>query len=344
MYSKIPSFWKTDLLTINHLASTAKAGQVRCLTYSAGNRPLWVFAYGEAEEHHPAANYNSACGGKDAACYVNRARKKPVVLLVGGIHGQETEGIAAINNMISLLETGVDLGGNRNDAVIEAARQVRLLLIPAANPDGRSHVVPESMIGCKKEDLEYWGQGTWKDGTLCKWPDCKKVHPILDAVEFLGGYFNENGVNLMHDQFFHPMAEETAALLHLMEDEFVDCALLLHGGSNSVNDLLQPDYVPIEINQAVRQLAIRCNSEAEKEGLHFNIRDLPGSPQGIAPPSFNLVCAMHHVGGAVCATFESNECLIDCPGEKQTHEKIYRGHMILFEQTFRQFAEKQMTK
>ena len=27
-------------------------------------------------------------------------------------------------------------------------------------------------------------QGTWKDKSLCGWPDCKKVHPIIEYVDF----------------------------------------------------------------------------------------------------------------------------------------------------------------
>ena len=337
----IPEYWQTDLSAVSAWAERARKASVRHLTDSAGGRPVWLFAYGEKEELHPSANYSSACGAHDVTCYLDRKQKKPVVLLVGAVHGQETEGTAALLNLISLLETGADLAGRPNSAMLEAAARVRLLIIPVMNPDGRARVKPAAMIGCTLGELRYWGQGTWLDGSPCCWPDCKKVHPIREAVAFLGGYFNDDGVNLMHDQFFHPMARETAALLELAEEEFVDCALQLHGGSNSVNDLLVTSYVPLETSEAIRQLAVRCDAAARKEGLYFTIRDLPGRESGSTPPSFNLASALHHVCGAVSSTFESNECICDEPGPKQTYEEILRGHMILFEQACRMFWEQQ---
>ena len=91
--------------------------------------------------------------------------------MVGAIHGQETEGTAALLNLISLLETGVDLQGIHNAAMLEACSRVRLLIIPVLNADGRKRVVPQAMIGKTWEEFRYWGQGTWSDGSLCEWPD-----------------------------------------------------------------------------------------------------------------------------------------------------------------------------
>ena len=42
-------------------------------------------------------------------------------------------------------------------------------------------------------------------------------------------------------------------------------------------------------------------------------------------------CALHPVCGAVSATFESNQCVIDQQGAHWTHEQIDRSHRILFE-------------
>lgn len=337
----IPEYWQTDLETVGRWAAKCSRAEVRCLTDSAGGRPVWLFAYGEKEELHPAANYNSACGAHDVTAYLDRRRKKPVILLIGAEHGQETEGTAALINLISLLETGVDLAGHPNAPLCRAAGKVRLLVIPVMNPDGRARVKPAAMIGCTNDELRYWGQGTWLDGSLCRWPDCKKVHPIREAAGFLGGYFNDDGVNLMHDQFFHPMAGETAALLQLAEQEHADCVLHLHGGTNSVNDLLYTSYVPLEINEALRELSIRCNRKAEQENNSFSVRELPGRECGETPPSFNLASAIHHVCGAVSSVFESNEGIIDAPGTQQTYSEILRGHMILFEETCRMFWERQ---
>ncbi|MBQ2956377.1 MAG: hypothetical protein IJE08_07940 [Clostridia bacterium] len=331
-----PAFWKTDLDTIEQLALTAKAAEVRKIGISAGGRPMWCFSYGEKQPITHQANYSSACGGHDKSCYVPLEGKKPVVLLLGAVHGGETEGTAAAINLISLLETGKDLIGNEYPSLIEAARKVRLVIVPVCNPDGRARVQPAAMIGCTGDELRYWMQGTWTDGSLCGWPDCKKTHPIKEKVDFLGGYFNDDGINLMHDNFFHPMAAETQALIDLCDEESADWILHLHGGSNSTNVLLQTRYVTLECQEAIHNLAMRCDetARATTDDLRFNIQDIPGKECGKTPPSFNLTSALHHVCGGVSAVFESNQCIIDQSGTHYNHEQVYRSHRILFEQCF----------
>lgn len=330
-----PDFWKTDLETIGDWARRATRAQVKSLCKSAGGRDIWAFSYGEKQKLERRANYSSACGAHDVSCYAPVEGKKPVVVLLGAVHGGETEGTAALVNLISLLETGKDLAGDEYPSLCEAASRVRLVIVPVCNVDGRARVEPASMIGCTGDELRYWMQGTWQDGSLCGWPECKKVHPIR-GTGFLGGYYNDDGINLMHDNFFHPMARETQAILDLCDDEAADWALQMHGGSNSVNDLLQPDYVTLECRQAVRELSIRCDEAARAQGLSFAVHDIPDREQGATPPSFNLTSAIHHVCGAVSATFESNQCVVDQPGEHFTHEQVYASHRILFETCFRQ--------
>lgn len=327
----VPEYWKTDLETIGEWAKRASRAQVKSLCRSAGGRDVWAFFYGDRQPMERRANYSSACGAHDRSCYAPVEGKKPVVVLLGAVHGGETEGTAALVNLISLLETGRDLAGEEYPALAAAAEKVRLVIVPVCNVDGRARVEPASMIGCTGYELRYWMQGTWKDGSLCGWPECKKQHPIREYVDFLGGYYNDDGVNLMHDNFFRPMARETQALLDLCDEEAADWVLQMHGGSNSCNDLLQPDYVTLECRQAVRELAIRCDAEARRQGLTFTVRETGGMEQGSTPPSFNLTSALHHVCGAVSATFESNQCVIDQQGAHWTHEQIYRSHRILFE-------------
>lgn len=130
----------------------------------------------------------------------------------------------------------------------------------------------------------------------------------------------------------------TQAVLNLAVEEHANCILHLHGGSNSLNDLLQTAYVPLEINEAIRRLAERCHAAAQLEGLEFTVRDVPSKETGNPPPSFNLASAAHHVCGAVSAVFESNQCISDLQGPKLSPDEVYRSHMILFEQCFRMFA------
>ncbi len=331
---QVPAFWKSDLGTVERLAQMCGA---REFGRSAGGRALFAFAFGERQVRAGSANYSSACGAHDKKAYLSQPSR--TLLLIGGEHGQETEGIAALTALISLLHSGSDFVGGENPALLSAARQMRVVIVPVANPDGRARVQPASMLGGLQDDLSYWGMGTHKDGTLYRWPQCKFVHPMRDDVGFLGGYYNDDGINLMHDNFFHPMARETQALLDLAEEEKPAIALHLHGGTNSIADLLQTAYVPRESGEAIRRLALRCDAAARQEGLYFTVRDVPEKESGDTPPSFNLPSAMHHVCGCVSAVFESNEHICDQPGEKQNHAQVMRSHMILFEQAMRMILE-----
>jgi len=328
----VPSFWKTDLTIIAQWAIRAEKGQAKALCLSAGGRPVTAFFYGDRQEIVSRANYSSACGAHDLGCYTAVEGKKPVVLLLGAVHGGETEGTAALVNLISLLETGSDLKGEKHEELLSLSKEVRLVIVPVCNPDGRARVKPDAMVGCTGRELRYWMQGTWKDGTLCGWPNCKKIHPIRDHVDFLGGYFTDGGVNMSHDNFFHPMAPETQALMDLCDDEKADWIIHLHGGSNSLNALVQTKYVTQECQRAIRLLSEKCDETACAYGLRFTVPSETEREHGDTPPSFNLASALHHVCGGVSAVFESNECIIDEPGEKLTYDQIYTSHLILFEQ------------
>ncbi len=330
-----PSYWKTDLEYIkNAYEGAKKCTEKRILCQSAGNRPVYMLAYGEKKKLG-TANLSSALGARDKGCFAPEKQTK-CVILIGAVHGQETEGVAAITNLISLLETGVDLAGKHNDALLEAAENIRLVIVPVANADGRARVEPDCMIGKSFAELRYWGQGTWKDGSPCNWPDCKRVHPIKEAAGFLGGYYNDDGVNLMHDNFFHPMARETQAILDLCESEAADFVLHLHGGGNIKGGMLPTDYVTAECSLAIEALYQRCQAVGDQEGLEFFHGAIPGVPTGKNPPSFNLVSATHHVCGGIAACYESNEGILDEPvGKPLDCETILRMHEILFEECFK---------
>ena len=341
---EVPSFWKTSLSDVEYAYEHAEKATDKCiLGYSAGGRPIYMLAYGP-KKVRGLANYSSALGAHDRTCYA-ASGQTPTVVIIGAEHAAETEGVAAIMNLISLLESGVDLAGNTDEVLLNAVRNVRVVLLPVANPDGRARIVPEAMVGLTGKELRYWAQGTWSDGSLCGWPECKRVHPVLGRTEFLGGYYNDDGINVMHDNFFHPMANETQLILDLCENEAADFVLHLHGGSNSMGDLLQPYYVTREVNQSIYDLSARCVRTGEREGLEFGTpRALPEVAKGEHPPTFNLVCAVHHVCGAVSVCYESNECVIDEPGRHLTHAQIVRMHMILFAECFAFAAEKENKK
>ena len=326
-------FWVTKIEDCYQMLADLKKGEVKTLGYSAGGREIKYVTYGEKQDYNRRANYSSACGAHDPSCYADRAGKAPTLMLIGATHGQETEGVAGIMNLLSLLETGKDLRGKEVPEVLAAyeACGCRLVIIPIYNIDGRARCVPDSMIGELPDELRHHGQGNWKDGSLCGWPACKKIHPIKDAAGFLGAYFNDDGVNLMHDNFFSPMAKETAALMKLCDEEAPNCVIGLHGGSNSTNVLLQPNYVPRSINHEVFALASEIAQNQMALGLKHRVEPIPETEKK-TPPSFNLTSALHHVCGAVSSTYESNEGLAD--KNAFTAEEILLHHYCLFQGMF----------
>lgn len=331
-FEKYP-FWRTTLADVDAALDYAKKGGVHTLCTTPGGHEVRYIVYGDKPDYRRRANYSSACGARNTAYYADRKGKAPTVLLIGATHGQETEGVAGLMNLISLLETGRDLRGLEVPSITQAfdTSPMRLIIIPVYNADGRGRCVPDSMIDELPESLRYHGQGTWKDGSLCGWPECKAVHPIKDAAGFLGAYYNDNGINLMHDNFFAPMAEETRALLTLCDSEAPECAIGLHGGSNSTNVLLQPDYVTLAAKEGVHRLAAAVAKKQTSLGLKSHI--IPVNEHiGNPPPSFNLTSAIHHVCGAVSSTYESNEGLID--KNAFTAEEILLHHYCLFEALF----------
>lgn len=331
-----PEYWKTSNEDIKFLYDSAEKAEKSILTYSAGGREVYCFAYGQGNKNAPKrANWSSALGSGDPRCYSDPDTKTPTLVLIGTEHGQETEGTAALANLISLLETGKDLAGAENAELTALFKDIRIVIVPIANPDGRARVQPAAIVGLTQRELRYWGQGTWKDGSLCGWPECKKIHPILGQTEFLGGYYNDDGINPMHDDFFSPKASETKALLDLCERECADIVIHLHGGGDSKGNLMQTSYMSAPAKAIVEKLAKNCFERGKAEGLEFvgeHACDLDG---GAVPGAFNLASAVHHKCGAVSFVYESNECIIDEPGPKLTHAQILRMHAIVFEQALK---------
>ena len=108
----LPSFWKSRLTDIGFAVSRVRKGQVRTLARTAGGRNLQLVTYGQKDTLPTTANYNSACGGNDPASYRRKdGKQKPVVFLLGPVHGGEFEGIVGLNNLLSVAETGQDFRG-----------------------------------------------------------------------------------------------------------------------------------------------------------------------------------------------------------------------------------------
>ena len=335
----LPEFWKGNVGDVENVLSKVKKGKIHTICKTAGGREMKMVEYGEKYEFDRKANYSSAMGGRKKECYADKTgdNYKPCVLLLGAVHGGEFEGTVALNNFISLIETGVDLAGNRNDELVKSIEGVHLLIVPCVNLDGRARLKLETFAGMNFEDFRYYSQGTWKDGSLCGWPGCKQVHPLKDQCDFLGGYFNDDGVNIMHDNFFKPMAEETKALLRLADEYVPDMTIMLHGGSNCRQFFFAVDYVPNFVYNRIHELQGEVVKTCVKRGAdpeQFNNRPVPRNNYHADPePSYNICSAWTALCGEVCVTYESNQAL-DIPDTPVfSLEDIYKQHLVLFEAT-----------
>jgi len=338
--TKRPDFWKTGPDEVDSVMKNVRKGNVRVVTKSAGGRDVYLVEYGEKQDFNRTANYSSAMGAGSAVHYADRTGKKPVVFLIGAEHGGELEGTIAILNLIQMIETGMDFRGRSNRFLSECINNCRLLMIPVANPDGHARMLDNTVYGMNYEEFRHWGQGRWKDGTLCEYPACKTIHPIKDHVSFLGSYYNDDGVNIVHDNFFGNMANETRAILETAERESPDFTIHLHGGGSVINEIDHADYMPLQVKEQIQELKMRVKSETDKIGLPSLVNEIR-KEDFFPPKTFNLFSAVHFICGTASVLYESNQGL-DFTGERELDpawetylscDDILDLHYILFEQT-----------
>lgn len=325
-----PAFFKATLEDIEREVAAVRKGTVQTVS-SAGGRKIQLVCYGKKNDYRRTANLSSAAGYGDSSCYADKARPevKPCLLLVGAMHGAEFEGTSAILNLIHVIETGQDYAGNPYPSLTRMAEEMNLLLIPCLNPDGRARVPFQEVTGMSFEEFRYWAQGTWKDGSLAGWPDCKKIHPILAAAGHLGAYYNDDGVNLMHDDFFAPMAGETKFLLDTVGEYVPDLTILLHGGTNAPNLVINPSGVPLYFKTEARRFALNLDRRCRGEGLKTRVQPINASDTN-PPVSVNAAAAVTLKCGELCVTYETNQGL-DYGDLIYDAAQIYRHHILLFE-------------
>jgi len=146
----------------------------------------------------------------------------------------------------------------------------------------------------------------------------------------VGGYFNDQGVNFMHDNFYGDMQPETRALLKLADEEAPDFALLLHSGGDMPSTPLSISYVPMYINEKLIELSHRVKMRADEQGLRCGVDVIPDVRFQYPTHSLNLTSALHHVSGCVPTTYESESVV-----REDMYEKILRVHFLLFEEAMK---------
>ena len=327
---KKPDFWKTRVDEMHDVLSGVKKGRVLTLATSDSGNEIPMVVYGEKQDFKRKANYNSACGAKDPIHYADKRGHSNVVLIVGGVHANEFEGISSALNFIQIIETGHDFTGKRYSFADDLGG-CRLIIVPIMNVDGRLRQPVDTFVGVPKDEAHRYSMGQWKDGRDFIWPYCKQIHPIpMEEFAHVGGYFNDNGVNFMHDNFYGEMQPETRALLKLADEEAPDFALLLHSGGDMPNTPLAPSYVPMYISEKLFELSIRIKMRADEQGLRCGFENIPDTRFAYPTHSLNLTSVLHHVSGCVPTTYESESVVSD-----DMYEKILRAHYLLFEEAMK---------
>jgi hypothetical protein len=326
----IPGFFVSTLEELEKQVTGVRKGEVEVIARSPGGLPVYAVSYGEREDPHTRANYNSAVAAGDPKYYADRAnRARPVVLFLGPVHGQEVEGIAGLLNLIQVAETGQDLRGRPWTGLKEKMEKCRVIIIPCGNPDGRRRCPYDSFLGLPVEVMTKYGQGTHTDGTSWGWPMAKSVHPMEGDVGILGAYFNDDGINIMHDDFFRPMAAETGAILEMARSEAPDMTVSLHS-HHQVSRILPAEYVPWYLKRRIEDLTRKLNRRYAETGLPSIPDDWISTPEvedEEFPPSasFNLISALHHVSGTMAFTFE---CCHGTVSETEPELRVSYGDIL----------------
>jgi hypothetical protein len=333
--AETPVFWKGRLSDVEAAVAAVRRGSSKVIARSPGGRPIYRVAYGPRLDLRGQSNYNSAAGAGDPQFYARKGPgTPPVVLLIGPPHGQEMEGIVGLVNLLHVAETAKDWRGREWPRLRANLDRCRALIVPVANPDGRARCPYDSFVGVPLAEMTRIGQGTRPDGTPWGWPGVKQRHPMTRDGGLLGAYFNDNGVNLMHDEFFAPMAPETKALLGLAREEAPDYILNLH--SHGVNpEILATAYVPRYCKETEARFAGRLMERYRQAGLPA------GKPptaledgETYPPPSFNLTSALHHVCGGVSMLFECPHGVKEPQYLQVSHDQILDLELLLYDELF----------
>ena len=307
---KIPDFWvgsvsEVDLFLDTHI----QKGSVENIGTTAGGRRIRAVGYGQPRNAKGTTTFSGSLGFGNVRAYTGTDAGKRVYLGIAGVHGGEFEGIVGMVNLLAVLETGSDLRGKPWPGITAAARALdRIIIIPVVNADGRDRVPlrMEWYRGSDETIPEYFNTGGWPDGRNIGWPDCKQFIPLdFSSTQFPGGYPNDNGVNIQHDDFFGHRQPETEALLELAARERPDLILNMHTGA--VFPLMHRPFCETALTPVFDELFRRVQTGLTEWGLQASGEPRSeADPARVATPSpYNLDTALNLHCGALSVVIES---------------------------------------
>lgn len=297
-----PDFWRVRVEEIVSECRRASRGKGRVIARTPAGYPVCAVFYGNFDDEPHQTNWSSGSAVGAFDCF--RPTGAPqTVLLLAGIHGAEAESVAALVNLIHLLETGRDFRGRRRPEWDIFLKNYRFIIVPCGNMDGRA-ISPDHLKDVSYEEFRAASQGRWLDGSLigCGANGTKHYFPLpLDQVSYPGGYPNSAGYNIMHDagpeKFYTAEAE---ALISLAARYSVDLVLNCHSFEFEPALMLPP-----EVNYRCNiDRGLRCHSEVNAALQEAGLRSTPAASGG-ARPIVNLNNLFTISSGALALTFES---------------------------------------
>jgi len=273
--------------------------------------------------------FSGSLGFRDVRAYRGPDHEKTVYWGIAGVHGFELEGITGMVNLVSVLETGKDIRGKEWPEITELATKIdRLVLIPIVNPDGRARVPIRMAMYHGGDDTvhEYLNTGGNLDGTIIGWPQIKEHIPLdFGKPVFPGGYPNDAGVNIQHDDFMGKIQPETQALFDLAVRERPDLVINMHTGAVYMN-MHRPFCEPVL--SAVFDTLYTCVHK------RLTIENLQGTkdvekinPQRAARSVYNFDTALNLHCGALSVVVESPSHIFD--GKTSNGLALHTPDMIL---------------
>jgi hypothetical protein len=344
----IPSYWISSYDDVtNFLLKNVHKGMVEVIGTSAGGRPIRAVFYGKQRQGKGTTTFSGSLGFGDVRAYRGDDHDKTVYMSMAAVHGGEFEGIVGMVNLISIIETGKDLRGQEWPGITAVVSKLdRLILIPIVNVDGRVRI-PLRMELFRDTDFtvaEYLNTGGNADGKITGWPQIKEFIPMdFSKPGFPGGYPNDAGVNIQHDNFFGKSQPETQALFDLTEREKPDLILNLHTGAVYMRmdrPLGEPALYP-----AFDTLFKYVHSELGLHGLQYS-KDprIAGDPALATTGVYNIDGALNFHCGALSVVVESPSHSFDGLNEEgkpagQKPDMLIDAQLICHQQAMRFLAE-----
>jgi hypothetical protein len=305
----IPVFWISSVGDVNSfLKKTVKKGKLEVIGKSAGGRPIYAVSYGQPRQGKGTSTFSGSLGFGDVRVYRGADHHKTVYMGMSGVHGGEFEGIMGTVNLISVIETGKDLRGKEWPEITSIISEIdRIVLIPIVNPDGRERIPLRMTIyrGTDNNVTEYLNTGGKPDGTITGWPQVKEHIPAdFDLPGFPGGYPNDAGVNIQHDDFLGNPQPETKALLSITAREHPDLIINMHTGA--VYMLMHRPFAEAILTPVFDRLFTKVHTALAVNGLQeTNDPAVEASPGRVKPGPFNLDGALNLHCGALSVVVES---------------------------------------